>query len=158
MLNQAAVPNGNINEFFIFTRSGTCVFHLDFTEKTVYNKSSSIDKTAEHRYKLIFGLLFSMKSFVKNLSPVKQTDVFKNFVTINYKLHYVEFLNGLRFVLISAPLKTDFTTQLKEIFSIFYVNLITKNINVNKEEVIKNEIFLEGVHSYLSSFNSLTLS
>jgi hypothetical protein len=94
-----------------------------------------------------------MKSFVKNLSPARNVDLLKNFATMDYKLHYVEFLNGLRFVMISAPSKTDYTSQLKELFSIFYVNLITKNIYMNKEEPIKNELFLEGVFNYLNSFN-----
>ena len=154
MINQIqSLTSNNIHEFFIFNRSGVCIFHLDFSEKIATNKSISLDKLLEHRYKLIFGLLFSMKSFVKNLSPARNVDLLKNFATMDYKLHYVEFLNGLRFVMISAPSKTDYTSQLKELFSIFYVNLITKNIYMNKEEPIKNELFLEGVFNYLNSFN-----
>lgn len=159
MITQSNISNtNNIHEFFIFNRSGVCIFHLDFQDKTIINKSISFDKMIEHRYKLIFGLLFSMKSFVKNLSPVKAVDILKSFITINYKLHYVDFVNGLRFVMISAPLRTDFSSQLKEIFSIFYVNLISKNISINKEEPLKNELFLEGVHCFLNSFNLITLT
>ena len=158
MINQTpSLINSNVHEFFIFNRSGVCVFHIDFSEKSIMNKAISIDKLLEHRYKLIFGLLFSMKSFVKNLSPARNVDLLKNFATMDYKLHYVEFLNGLRFVLITMPSKTDFTTQLKELFSIFYVNLITKSIYLNKDEAIKNELFLEGVYNYLNSFNGTSL-
>ena len=157
MINISNAQSNNIHEFFIFNRSGVCIFHLDFQDKILTNKCLTFDRLIEHRYKLIFGLLFSMKSFVKNLSPNKSSDIFKNFATINYKLHYVDFLNGLRFVMITSPLKFDFTLQLKEIFSIFYVNLVSKNTSINKEEPVKNELFLEGVHSFLNSFNLITL-
>jgi hypothetical protein len=112
------------------------------------------DKNIENRYKLIFGLLFSMKSFVKNISPNKNFDFFKSFLTSNYKIHYVEFLNGLRFVIISTPIKMDLSQTLKDIYAAFFVNFISKNILINKEEQINNELFIELVSSYLNSLNS----
>ena len=42
-----------------------------------------------------------MKSFVKTLSPTKNQDALRSFNTSNYKLHYIEFINGLRFIFIS---------------------------------------------------------
>lgn len=146
-----------IFEFFIFNRHGVCLLHLDFQDETmtVKNKSLQINRDNENRYKLIFGLIFSMKSFVKNLSPIGigKVDFFKNFLTPNYKLNYVEFLNGFRFVLFTSPLKMDLSSNLKEIFNVYYVNLISKNILINKDEVIKNDLFIESVHAYLSNLN-----
>jgi hypothetical protein len=150
--------NQTIYEFFIFNRSGVCVVHLDLLEDQlgVTNKALNlnIDRKNENRYKLIFGLLFSMKSFTKNISPNKNFDFFKSFITSNYKLHFVEFLNGLRFVIISGPIKHDLSCYLKDIYSAFYVNFISKNVLVNKDEPIKNEIFLELVTNFLNSINS----
>ncbi len=149
-----------ILEFFIFNRNGICLTHLDLQEDPLIptNKALNLmtDKKNENRYKLIFGLLFSMKSFIKNISSNKSTDFFKSFLTSTYKLHYVEFLNGLRFVVLSSPTKSDFSTYLKEIYSAYYVNFISKNIFVGKEDPIKNEIFLELVMNYLNSINSAT--
>lgn len=144
-----------IFEFFIFNRNGVCLLHIDFQDETLNakNKALQINRENENRYKLIFGLIFSMKSFVKNLSPIGNVDFFKNFSTSNFKLNYVEFLNGFRFVLFTSPLKTDLTTNLKEIFSVYYVNLISKNILLNKDDVIKNDLFIESVSSYLSNLN-----
>jgi hypothetical protein len=157
--NISSSPTIKILEFFIFHRTGTCLLHLDLQEDQliVTNKALNVanDREAENRYKLIFGLIFSMKSFVKNLSPNKTFDFFKSFLTSNYKLHYVEFLNGLRFVCITSPIKMDLSQYLKEIYSSYYVNLISKNILINKEDQIKNEIFLELVYNYLNNLNQV---
>lgn len=144
-----------IFEFFIFNRNGVCLLHIDFQDETLSakNKAQQVNRENENRYKLIFGLIFSMKSFVKNLSPIGNVDFFKNFSTSNFKLNYVEFLNGFRFVLFTSPLKMDLSSYLKEIFSVYYVNLISKNILLNKDDVIKNDLFIESVYAYLSNLN-----
>ena len=144
-----------IFEFFIFNRNGVCLLHLDLQDESMNqkNKALQVNKDNENRYKLIFGLIFSMKSFVKILSPVGGKDFFTNFSTSNYKLNYVEFLNGFRFVLLTSQLKSDLTNYLKEIFNVYYVNLISKNILINKEDVIKNDLFIESVSAYLSNLN-----
>ncbi len=150
-----------ILEFFIFNRSGICLLHLDFQNdhNTITNKALELDreKTNENRYKLIFGLLFSMKSFVKNITPNRTVDFFKSFTTSNYKLHYAEFLNGLRFVCITTLIKGDLTSNLKEIFSAFYVNFISKNVLINKEEPFKNELFIELTYNYLNNLNLVVI-
>jgi hypothetical protein len=94
-----------------------------------------------------------MKSFMKNLSPKKPEDNMKSFSTNSYKLHYYEILNGLRFVAISKPMKGDLTNNLKEIFSAFYVNFISKNIFIKKDEPIKSDMFMELVYNYLININ-----
>ena len=149
-----------ILEFLIFHRNGTCLCDLDnFDENnklSVINKvfTSSANKENEHRYKLIYGMLFSMKSFVKTLSPIKTKDHLKNFSTSNYKLHYTEFLNGLRFIFITTPSQFEYNEELKKIHQLFYTPLISKNIFSGQEEQIKNEVFLEKVYNYICAINA----
>ena len=150
-----------ILEFLIFHRNGTCLCDLDsFDENnqvTVTNKvfTSSANKENEHRYKLIYGMLFSMKSFVKTLSPTKNQDSLKSFNTSNYKLHYIEFINGLRFIFISTPSNIDLGDELRNIHRLFYTPLISKNVFNSQEEQIKNEVFLEKVYNYVSKLNTV---
>ena len=63
-----------IIEFFIFHRNGTCLCHLDkFEEQNqIINKviNASSNKETQHRYKLIYGVLFSMKSCSNLLIPI----------------------------------------------------------------------------------------
>ena len=149
-----------ILEFLIFHRNGTCLCDLDnFDENNkmnITNKvfTSSANKENEHRYKLIYGMLFSMKSFVKTLSPIKAKDYLKSFSTSNYKLHYTEFLNGLRFIFITTPSQFEYNEELRNIHKLFYTPLISKNIFSEQEEQIKNEVFLEKVYTYICRLNS----
>ncbi len=146
-------------EFLIFHRNGTCLCDLDnFDENNkmnITNKvfTSSANKENEHRYKLIYGMLFSMKSFVKTLSPKKNDDSLKMFVTSNYKLHYIEFINGLRFLFLTTPKVNYLGEELRNIHKLFYTNLISKNVFINLEEQIKNEIFIEKVSKYIENLN-----
>jgi hypothetical protein len=148
--------NNKILEFFIFHRNGTCLCHLDNFEKNSNNYVNkainiTINKENEHRYKLIYGMLFSMKSFVKTLSPKKNDDSLKMFVTSNYKLHYIEFINGLRFLFLTTPKVNYLGEELRNIHKLFYTNLISKNVFINLEEQIKNEIFIEKVSKYIEN-------
>ena len=146
-----------IIEFFIFHRNGTCLCHLDkFEEQNqIINKviNASSNKETQHRYKLIYGVLFTMKSFVKTLSPLKNLDSLKSFSTLNYKLHYIEFLNGLRFIFISTPNTNDLGEELRNIHKYYYTTMISKNVFYNTEDQIKNEMFLEKVHKYICQLN-----
>ena len=152
--------NTKVLEFLIFHRNGTCLCDLDNFEENskinITNKvfTSSANKENEHRYKLLYGMLFSMKSFVKTLSPLKAKDSLKSFSTSNYKLHYTEFLNGLRFIFITTPSSMEFNEELRNIHKLFYTPLISKNIFNGQEEQIKNEVFLEKVYQYICKINS----
>ena len=45
----------------IFTRNGDCIFHLDLTGTLDFDDTAKITD----RRKIIFGLLFSLKSYLK---------------------------------------------------------------------------------------------
>ena len=162
MKNQGT--KAKILEFLIFHRNGTCLCDLEkFDEankQNIINKvfTTSANKENEHRYKLLYGMLFSMKSFVKTLSPSKTRDYLRSFSTSNYKLHYSEFINGLRFIFITSPLNIPdsnfYTGELKNIHKNFYTPLISKNIFFEQEEQIKNELFLEQVYMYICNLNN----
>ena len=144
-----------ILEFLIFHRNGTCLCDLDNFEENnkvnITNKvfTSSANKENEHRYKLIYGMLFSMKSFVKTLSPIKTKDCLKSFSTSNYKLHYTEFLNGLRFIFITTPSTFELNEELRNIHGLFYTPLISKNIFSEQEEQTKMKYFYKKfIHIY----------
>ena len=150
---------GRILEFLIFHRNGTCLCDLDeFTEnfsQGISNKviTGSSNKENEHRYKLIYGMLFSMKSFVKTLSPSKEKDALRTFTTADYKLHYIEFANGLRFIFLTEPMSDNLGDDLRYIHKAFYTSLISKNIFVSQEEQIKNAVFLEKVYRHIINLN-----
>ena len=153
-----------VKEFFIFNRNNTCLLHLDFLEiNSIDNNSDgqfilqnkavnqASDKKLENRYKLIYGLLFSMRTFVKKVSINKDNEVFKNFSTSDYKLHYLELINGLRFILITTPTKASYINNLKEIFRFYYNPLISNNSFVDKDAYITSDVFINSSVKYLKT-------
>ena len=69
MLATGSTP---IFEFLIFNKSGQCLFHVDFTGSINFDKTNDVHQ----RQKLIFGLIWSLKSFSQmvrkiNLNPLK---------------------------------------------------------------------------------------
>lgn len=53
-------------------------------------------RSHRQEYKLLFGLLFSMRDTVVALSPKQPTEGLHCFSTSTYKLHYLETQTGLR--------------------------------------------------------------
>ncbi len=145
-----------VKEFFIFNRYGICLCHIDLQNDENINKANCVitDRKLENRYKLIFGLLFSMKTFVKKISTNPDNEKFKNFKTSEYKLHYLELINGLRFIILSSPTNSDYASYLNDIYNSFYVSLISLNPFIDKNSTINNQVFLDLTRTYLSSINN----
>jgi len=69
------------------------VYHASYHQQ---KKKSA--KMLQQEKKLMWGLLYSTKAFVKMLTPRKldetETEPFSSFTTKEYKLHYLETLTG----------------------------------------------------------------
>lgn len=87
--------------FFLFNRHGQCVYYRDWQKK---ERSA---KKIEESQKLMFGLLFSTKAFVKQMNPIALGEMekpqFSAITTQDYKIHHWESVSGLRFALTTDP-------------------------------------------------------
>ena len=135
----------SIYEMLIFNRKGDCIFHLDLTKNLDFDDKVKISG----RRKLIFGLLLSLKHYVKMLSA----EEFKWYSTDKYKLHFYELMTGIKFVLISSPkIAGDLTHLLKNIYIYQYIPFLSKNIAYELGTQIKCKHFRDNIEEDLLQY------
>ncbi|GFY62078.1 trafficking protein particle complex subunit 1 [Trichonephila inaurata madagascariensis] len=70
-----------IYNLYIFNSAGSCIYYTEWHRK----KQAGMSK--EEEMKLMYGLIFALKSFVLKLLPVNWKEGFLNYRTSKYKLN-----------------------------------------------------------------------
>lgn len=92
---------------------------------------------------MLYGMLFSIKSFVNKLSPTDMKDGFLSYKTSKYRLNYYETPTGVKFVMntdttVTHPIVRDL---LKSIYGQIYVEYAVKNPMYILGQPIESELF-----------------
>lgn len=118
---------------YIFNRNGVCLhYHVWWRPHNTLSHQQD--------QKLMFGLLFSLKSFTAKMDPVGgnkgtlgmpslpgQGCSFHSFRTNTYKLSFMESPSGIKLILITDPRMGDLRDALKFIYNNIYVEYVVKN-------------------------------
>ncbi|KAL7863845.1 hypothetical protein AOLI_G00152650 [Acnodon oligacanthus] len=132
-----------VHNLYIFDRNGTCLHYSEWNRK----KQAGISK--EEEFKLMYGMLFSIRSFVSKMSPLDMKDGFISFQTSRYKLHYYETPTGIKLVMntdLGVPNCRDILHQL---YSTVYVEYIVKNPLCMLGETLQSELFSSRLDSFI---------
>jgi hypothetical protein len=91
----------------------------------------------------LYGMLFSIKSFVNKLSPTDMKDGFLSYKTSKYRLNYFETPSSLKFIMntdfsVTHPIVRDL---LKTVYGQVYVEFALKNPMYVPGEPITSELF-----------------
>lgn len=122
---------------------GTCLYHRDWQRKKYSNLP------LDEEYKLMYGMLFSMKSFITRMSPVDTKDSLVSYQTSNYKLNYMETPAGVKIVLNTDTSAKGVDDCLQAIYKL-YVDYVVKNPLTQFGEAIENDIFVGKLNAYIT--------
>ncbi|XP_038129764.1 trafficking protein particle complex subunit 1 isoform X1 [Cyprinodon tularosa] len=134
-----------VHNLYIFDRNGSCLFYNEWNRK----KQAGISK--EQEFKLMYGMLFSIRSFASKMSPQDMKDGFLSFQTSKYRLHYYETASGLMFVMNTDLSVSNARDTLQHIYSNLYVELIVKNPLCPSSQTLDSELFSSRLDSFIRS-------
>ncbi|XP_046853003.1 trafficking protein particle complex subunit 1-like [Xenia sp. Carnegie-2017] len=120
---------------YIFNRDGTFLYYYE------WNRRTNIDMPKFEEFKLLHGMLFSIKSFVTRLSPTDGKNSFLSYQTNKYKLHFYETPTGLKFVMNTDLTVGNIKPVLHDIYNKVYVEYIIKNPLAKLNEPIQSSLF-----------------
>ncbi|KAH1267405.1 Trafficking protein particle complex subunit 1 [Glycine max] len=145
----ASGNNGHM--MYVFNRNGVCLLYREWNRPL-----RTLDAQQDH--KLMFGLLFSLKSLTAKMDPTSAVEKgnlgmlqlpgqgcsFHSFCTNTYKLSFMESPSGIKIILVTHPRTGDLRESLKYIYNLYV------------EYVVKNPLYTPG--SPISTLNSAELS
>ncbi|RVE60883.1 hypothetical protein OJAV_G00185580 [Oryzias javanicus] len=111
-----------VHNIYIFDRNGSCLFYNEWNRK----KQAGISK--EEEFKLMYGMLFSIRSFVSKMSPLDMKDGFLSFQTMNRARE-----------------------TLQHIYSNLYVELVVKNPACSPAPSLDSELFCSRLDAFIRS-------
>ncbi|KAI8770534.1 trafficking protein particle complex subunit 1 [Biomphalaria glabrata] len=112
----------------------------------------------DEEFKLMYGMLFSIKSFASRLSPTDMKEGFLNFTTSKYKLHFFETPSGLKLILNTDLSVGNMKDVLQQIFSSIYVEYVVKNPLCQLDQPITSELFKYKLDEYVKSLSAFQTS
>ncbi|CAH1780589.1 unnamed protein product [Owenia fusiformis] len=134
-----------IFNLYIFDRNGTCLYYTEWNRRN----QSGISK--EEEFKLMYGMILSIKSFCSRLSPTDLKDGFLSYRTSKYKLHFYETASGLKFILNTDINAGNMRDNIQQIYSNIYVENVIKNPECKLGQQITSELFQTKLDDYIRS-------
>ncbi|XP_055322645.1 trafficking protein particle complex subunit 1 [Sitodiplosis mosellana] len=132
-----------IYNLYIFDKFGTLLYYAE------WNRIKQSGITREEEAKLMYGMLFSIKSFVNKISPTDPKEGFLFYKTNKYALHYLETASGLRFVLNTDTTAVSVKEFLQQYYAKVWVEYVVKNPLWEPGTPITSDLFKQKSDQYI---------
>ncbi|MBN3273667.1 TPPC1 protein, partial [Polyodon spathula] len=132
-----------VHNLYLFDRNGACLHYSEWNRK----KQAGISKDEE--YKLMYGMLFSIRSFVNKMSPLDMKDGFLTFQTSKYKLHYYETPSQIKRSFCILFRRESCLVTLHCPVTPIYVEYVVKNPLCSMSEAIQSDLFCSKLDSFV---------
>jgi hypothetical protein len=132
-----------VYNLYIFDRNGTCLFYSE------WNRTKQSGLSQDEEFKLMYGMLFSIKSFISRMSPTDLKEGLLSIKTSQYKLNFYETPSGLKFVLNTDLNVGNIRDVLQQLYSQIYVEYVVKNPACIDGQAVTSELFRTKLDEYI---------
>ncbi|XP_030371060.1 trafficking protein particle complex subunit 1 [Scaptodrosophila lebanonensis] len=132
-----------IYNLYIFDKFGTLLHYAE------WNRTKSSGITSEEEYKLTYGMLYSIKSFVSKISPHDPREGFLYYKTNRYALHYLETPSGLKFVLNTDTAVINVKELLQQLYAKVWVEYVVRDPLWTPGTVVTSELFQSKLDEFV---------
>ncbi|KAI6191584.1 Trafficking protein particle complex subunit [Aphelenchoides bicaudatus] len=123
-----------IYNLYLFNKLGKCVAYKE------WNRERQSDMNKDEEFKLVYGMLLSLRSFSTQLSSKGDAQMLRGYRTSAYKMNYLETNTSLKFLLNTDPDAVGIEDLLHEIYTV-YVDTVVKNPFLSAEDEVDSELF-----------------
>jgi len=136
-----------IYNLYLFDRDGTLLFYHEWIRR----KHTSMSK--EEEAKLLYGMLFSLKSFSAKLSPVDMKAGFMSYKTSVYRLSLYETASSLKFVVNTDNecSQQEIRDLMSNLYSNVYVEFAAKSPMFVAGEMVTSNLFRTKVDALIKN-------
>lgn len=151
-----------IYSFWIFDKHCNCIFNREWTLISNSNSGTINSKQNEEVAKLLYGMLYSMRSITHKMSQNAGNEI-RSMSTGKYRVHTLFTATGLWFVLLTDFRQEAYGLILQQIYSNIYVKYVAQNwlvsldLSANETETrgrgtrkINNRLFITAIEDFLA--------